>query len=168
MSRAVLLDAGPVIHLDELGRLDLFKCFEEVLIPSEVWTESIRHRRDLRLSVIPNAVLLDPAPRPSPRLRHHLERFDLDEGESAALSWLELFGDGTLVSDDGDARDAAEQLSFRVVGTLGLIIKASKNGLISLGEARGLFDRIKPETSLHASVGLLSELKAMLLEGNTK
>jgi hypothetical protein len=40
----VVCDAGPVIHLDELGCLDLLKDFKEVLFPHTVWEEINRYR----------------------------------------------------------------------------------------------------------------------------
>jgi hypothetical protein len=46
----VICDAGPVIHLDELGCIDLLSSFSRVLIPVVVWQEVQRHR--------PNALAL--------------------------------------------------------------------------------------------------------------
>jgi len=36
----VILDAGPIIHLDELGCLDLLLDFKELLVPEAVWSEN--------------------------------------------------------------------------------------------------------------------------------
>lgn len=43
-SAIIVCDAGPLIHLDELGCLHLLNDFEEVLIPKEVWQEVEHHR----------------------------------------------------------------------------------------------------------------------------
>ena len=40
----VVCDAGPLIHLDELGCLDLLSDFSQVLVPETVWQEVGRHR----------------------------------------------------------------------------------------------------------------------------
>jgi hypothetical protein len=40
----VVCDAGPLIHLDELGVLDLLEDFDTVLVPDAVWNEVQRHR----------------------------------------------------------------------------------------------------------------------------
>lgn len=40
----IVCDAGPIIHLDELGCLDLLADFFEVLIPETVCREVERHR----------------------------------------------------------------------------------------------------------------------------
>jgi len=40
----VILDAGPIIHLDELDCLDLLLDFKELLVPDAVWSEIAGHR----------------------------------------------------------------------------------------------------------------------------
>jgi hypothetical protein len=40
----VVCDAGPLIHLDELGSLDLLADFPDVLVPDAVWREVNLHR----------------------------------------------------------------------------------------------------------------------------
>ncbi|WP_211206976.1 hypothetical protein [Thiothrix nivea] len=42
--RLVVCDAGPVIHLDELGCLALLSDFAAVLIPDTVWEEVLHQR----------------------------------------------------------------------------------------------------------------------------
>jgi predicted nucleic acid-binding protein len=44
---SVVCDAGPLIHLDEMGCLDLLADFEQVLAPDVVWDEVTRHRPDI-------------------------------------------------------------------------------------------------------------------------
>jgi len=42
----VVADAGPLIHLDELGSLDLLADYASILVPEAVWHEVTRHRPD--------------------------------------------------------------------------------------------------------------------------
>ena len=44
LARVVVCDAGPLIHLDELGCLALLSDFARVLVPALVWEEVARHR----------------------------------------------------------------------------------------------------------------------------
>lgn len=44
MTRVVVADAGPLIHLDELQCLDLLGDFAEVQVPEAVWREVEQHR----------------------------------------------------------------------------------------------------------------------------
>ena len=40
----VVCDAGPLIHLDEVGCLDLLSDFQTLYVPRQVWIEVERHR----------------------------------------------------------------------------------------------------------------------------
>ena len=40
----VVCDAGPLIHLDQLGCVELLADFPQVLVPETVWEEVRRHR----------------------------------------------------------------------------------------------------------------------------
>ena len=46
-ARVVVLDAGPLIHLDELDSLALLDDYKELLVPAAVWLEVERHRPSL-------------------------------------------------------------------------------------------------------------------------
>ncbi|WP_044413547.1 hypothetical protein [Thiomicrospira microaerophila] len=40
----VVADAGPIIHLDELGALDVVSDFQQILVAEAVWQEVEHHR----------------------------------------------------------------------------------------------------------------------------
>ena len=44
-----VLDAGPLIHLDQLGSLSLLAGYREVLLPEVVESEAKKHRPRFRL-----------------------------------------------------------------------------------------------------------------------
>lgn len=152
-SAVVVLDAGPLIHLDELGHLALLDCFGELLIPSDVWAETVRHRPQLTLGDVPafTAALA----------RLVLER-NLGCGEQATLAWLSLLGGGLLLSDDQDARRSAALLGFQVTGKLGILIRAQRLGRLELIALQSLIRSLKVKTSLHVSDDLIAEVLASL------
>jgi predicted nucleic acid-binding protein len=41
---SIVCDAGPLIHLDELGCLSLLNDFNQILVPGQVWQEVTVHR----------------------------------------------------------------------------------------------------------------------------
>jgi hypothetical protein len=63
----VVCDAGPLIHLDELGCLALLCDFPLVLVPEDVWREVERHRpsaldqETVILQASPVSILATPA-----------------------------------------------------------------------------------------------------------
>jgi len=82
----VVCDAGPLIHLDQLGCVGLLRDFAEVNVPDVVWQEVQRHqpsavrRRSVRL------VHVRSIPEAGPELLCLSQAFLLDAGERAALA----------------------------------------------------------------------------------
>ena len=48
-----VLDAGPLIHLDELGSVSLLAGYREVLLPEIVEQEARKHRLEIQIDAIP-------------------------------------------------------------------------------------------------------------------
>ena len=81
----VICDAGPLIHLDELGCLNLLRDFAEVRVPHAVWQEVQRHRpRALRRRTVP-LLHISCSTEASPELIALTQAFLLDAGELEAL-----------------------------------------------------------------------------------
>jgi predicted nucleic acid-binding protein len=116
---SVVCDAGPLIHLDELGCVDLLSDFAVVQVPETVWQEVKRHRPSAlrRRSVKLERVVASPAP--SPELLHLTQDFLLDAGELDALKLMQE-GPGAILLTD----DVAEHLKYEVHGTIGVVVRA--------------------------------------------
>ena len=157
----VVLDAGPLIHLDELDRLHLLEGFHTLLIPTIVWNEVCRHRPLLTLARVPGAEIADPRglPLPSTPLTGIGE---LRAGEIAAIALLQEAGGGLLLSDDDAARQTAEVLGFSVTGTLGLLLRGIQRGLISGEEVRRVLAELPARSTLHVSRALLKRFAAVI------
>ena len=56
--------------------------------------------------------------------------FILDAGEASAIALAYDYQDVTLIIDDLKARKEAARLGFNITGTLGVLIKLKKEGLI--------------------------------------
>ncbi len=54
----------------------------------------------------------------------------LDSGEAQALAVAEA-EDGTLITDDGDARSIAEQRGVELTGSIGVLVRVVKHGHIT-------------------------------------
>jgi len=81
----VIADAGPVIHLDELGHLDLLADFGSVIIPETVWLEVQQHRP---LALLPDKdwLVRQSAKQFSPTIRALTPLYSLHAGEQEAGS----------------------------------------------------------------------------------
>lgn len=131
-------DTGPLIHLDEIGALDLLSVVDELLIPQIVYEE-------LKAGTVPPA-LVD--------IEHEIVEadvtgltVDLDPGETAALA-VASERSAVLLTDDLAARDAAGNLDVEVHGSIGVIVLAYTRGELTKSKAIELMRALQTETSL--------------------
>jgi predicted nucleic acid-binding protein len=151
----VVLDAGPLIHLDELNCLHLLDGFGELFIPSVVWNEAVLHRPRLELKKISAAKITDPHGPPPLSLATASFANELHAGEIAAITLLHEAGGGLLLSDDDAARQTAEALGFFVTGTLGLLLRGIRRKQISAAQVLQIAAEFPERSTLHVSRNLL-------------
>jgi predicted nucleic acid-binding protein len=156
----VVCDAGPPIHLDEVGCLDLLADFRAVLIPEAVWQEVARHRPSLLDS---GAVDLRQVAVNVPdqfELQALVRAFALDAGEQAALALMGEHPNAILLTDDAAARLVAERLGMRVHGTVGVVLRAVRRGQRTPGQVLDVLGALPERSSLHIRRDLLQAIVA--------
>ncbi len=130
----VVSDTGPVISLGLLNKLELFTTlFDEIYIPTAVWEELERIRMIDNISEIKMF------------LRERVKKIAgensllpfVDYGESEAILLYKEIKADYLVIDDKKARDIAESLQVKCVGTIGILYRAKEKEIIQ--ELRPLF-----------------------------
>jgi len=159
-----VVDAGPLIHLDELGCLDLLADLSPLVVPDVVWREVQRHRPLLQLCQIPGLRALPADVQPSLELCTFVDTLGLDAGETAALALAEQAGIQVFLTDDSAARFAAESRGLRVHGTIGILIRAIRQGLRSRPEVLDLLSGIRERSTLHLAQSLLDQVTARVSE----
>ena len=88
-------------------------------------------------------------------------RLDLDVGEAETIALaLELQGDLVLL-DEQDGRHAAQYLKLKVMGVVGLLVRARQQGLVS--EIRPHLDALRQQAGFYLSQPLY--LRALHLVG---
>lgn len=162
MSEAVL-DAGPLIHLAELDALDVLKDFGRLSVPMAVWQE-VQHHRPEALSWQNLPIERIEAPPLPENLQVLVRAFSLDQGEIQALSLLSARPQAIFLCDDAAARLAAEELGFRVHGTVGLLIRSARQGLRSREDVIALLRSLPELSTLHIRPALLQEILDRLTE----
>jgi len=130
-------DAGPLIHLTEIGCLRLLRIFDILNIPDEVWSETVEQGRvsqsDLvGLGGIQRHTLSDPE---VVQFVHRNGLKDLQKGECECLCLCEQVDVSVLLTDDLAVREAAKRLNLTPVGSLGIVVRAYRLGRISLIDA---------------------------------
>lgn len=127
----IVADAGPIIALAKLDRLDLFRrLFETVLVPDVVLDECLCDHANPETRTIEAAVkdgILTPQPTDDmPKLS---EAGWLDDGEAAAIALAITRGCPVLI-DEKRGRTFAKRSGLQVIGTCGLLVQAKRSGAI--------------------------------------
>jgi len=154
-----VVDASPLILLAAIDELSLLpKLAGEVLVPAAVLGE-VRAGSDPHPSLLRLGEETWLKVEPSLALSEDIAGWDLGEGESQVLA-LALSRPGSeAILDDRQARRCAESLGVPATGTLGIVLRAKRRGLIHA--ARPLVERLL-EHRLYLSLGLVGEALAAI------
>ena len=124
-------DSSPLIALSIIQQLDLLpKIYSRVVIPHKVWEEITIHGAGL-----PGALAISQLDwliieKPAPELLNPLSIL-LDPGEAEAIALAMILPESTVLLDDAQARRVAERFGVNRIGTLGILRRAKKAGLIN-------------------------------------
>lgn len=146
-----------LIHLAELGVIDLLADFSRVIVPEAVWSEVSRHRLDALAPAYLEKVSPPPA---NPGLRAIGTLYSLHRGEWQALAICNQYAGSRLLTDDAAARLAAKALSVPASGTIGVLLRAMRTGRHDKSQTLALLDAIPRSSSLHIRPSLLTEIIA--------
>jgi predicted nucleic acid-binding protein len=153
-----ICDAGPLIHLDEIGCLDLLADFQARVVPEQVWEEVARHRPAALESQVVDFLCVPVTLSSDPQLRALVKSFSLDAGEQAALSVMSSYPGAVLLTDDAAARLSAQALGLRTHGSLGVLLRSIRLGRRKRAEVLSILRGIPTRSTLHIRANLLQEI----------
>jgi uncharacterized protein len=126
---AVVSDSTCLIGLERVGELEILPAlFDSVIIPPEVEREFDRSFEWLKVENLTSNLLAAAL------------QMVVDAGEAEAIA-LASEKNCLLISDDKQARAAAKRLGVNVIGTVGVLIRAKQNGIIS--EIKTILDNLE-------------------------
>lgn len=148
MTLAAVSDAGPLIHLAEIGSLELLSLFDTVLVPETVYEE-------IEKGGVPDEIS---------NVSYELVEADedsvvseeLDAGERAAFAVAKAHT-SVLLTDDLAARDAASDAGVEVHGSIGVIALGYARGSIDRDEAASRMRALQRETSLFVTDSVVEQ-----------
>ncbi|MCC5637100.1 DUF3368 domain-containing protein [Nostoc sp. CHAB 5844] len=130
INSVIVADSSPLISLSIIAQLELLpQLYQRILLPPSVWNEvtvqgvglpgsqAVSQLTWLEIQT-PEALMLEPL------------SILVDLGEAEAIALAQSIPDSTVLLDDAQARRVAERLGIRRIGTLGILRKAKKAGLI--------------------------------------
>jgi len=155
----VVSNTSPIMNLAIIGELSLLRDqFGEVLIPRAV-LEELRVEEDLPGSQSVRDALKSGWIRMQTVDHYPLVKAmqrDLDKGEAEAIALaIQLNADWVLL-DEREGRKAAKSMELKVVGVLGVLLKAQREG--RLGSLKQSMDRLREKAGFYVRGDLYREI----------
>ncbi len=121
MSDQAVTNSTCLIALERIGQLTLLpRVFKRVLAPSAVQAELGSRVEWLIVKEVRNPGIVTAL------------RTQLDEGEAQAIALAMESGDAVIILDDKKARRVGQQIGLKVIGTVGVLLRAKRMGVISI------------------------------------
>jgi predicted nucleic acid-binding protein len=130
VSESWVINASPVILLAKAGLMErVASLVETLVIPQPVMAEiSIVHSdvAALWLRESGNQFI-----RPAVAELNELSGSEIGAGERSVISWAAAHRGFIAVLDDREARSIAQRLGVRILGTVGVVLRLKRAGLVS-------------------------------------
>lgn len=161
MSRVVCCDTGPVLHLTEIGALELLEETGAVTIPAAVAKEMDRRVAGWLLQK-PSWIRVEAlASEFAERAVLWQASGVLHSGEAESLALAEQIGADWYLTDDATARVLASSLGLEVHGTVGMVVWAAASEIVDGPTAHTLLNKLV-NSSLWISPRVYAEARAAL------
>ena len=155
MTLAAVSDAGPLIHLAEIGSLELLSTFDTLLVPETVYKE-------VEAGGVPDE-LADLSYELVEADESRVGAEELDAGERAAIA-VAKEREVVLLTDDLAAREAAAGAGVEVRGSIGVIALGYSRGPLDRDEAASRMRALQREASLFVTEAVVERGVRMLDE----
>lgn len=142
----VVSDATPVISLLKINQLNLLHgLFQEVLIPQAVYDELTLNpafeKEAIQIKECSFITKVEVGQESSVNLIQRVT--GLDRGESEAIIYTDNKGADLILMDEIKGRKVEVQMGLKVMGTLGILLEAYEQGLLSREEIFSGLDILK-------------------------
>ena len=160
-----IINASPLIYLGKIGALYLVpklftKCYTTSLVRNEVLGENDTPEFSiLDASFSDWLSLMEPT---NKQLIKRLEQFGIHNGEATVIALAKELQDekneSVVIIDDLAARGIARTLDLKVIGTLGILLKALKLNYIDFEKSRDFIHNLVENTAFRISATLYSRI----------
>ena len=163
----VVSDSTPLITLMKASRLALLHdLFGEIVIPEAVYhelTSNSRFPEEARM--IKDSAFIRVVSVQDRKTISVLQRATgLDLGESEAIVYADDHSADILLMDEASGRRVALDMGLQIMGSVGILISAFREGLMSTGEAEEAFRNIR-KANRHISERLLNDALDIIHNG---
>ncbi len=156
----IVSDTTPIITLSKIKRLDLLeKLFKNIIIPRAVYDELTSNAQfQEEAQMINDAEYIKVVEVEDSKAVELLQRVTgLDLGESEAIIYTDNYKAGLLLIDEAKGRKVAKQMGLSIMGTVGILMAAYDEKLISSNEIKEYIEIMK-NVGRHISDKLYEQL----------
>jgi len=140
--RKVIVNSTPLIILSKIGELEILKnLYCEIMIPRAVF-EEVTRKNDLANEKILNSEWIKIL-EVQDKSDRKIYQAKLHDGEVEVIMLAKEISADLLIIDDNAAKKTAKFLGFKVTGTIGILLKAKAEKIIS--EVRPILDKMLAE-----------------------
>ncbi len=128
---AIIADSDPLISLAIIDRLDILPLlYQRVVVPPAVWHEvTVKGKGMPGADAVARLSWLEIG-KPEPQVLQPLSIL-VDPGEAEVIALAQSVADSIVLLDDSQARRVAERFDIPRIGTLGVLRRAKKQGLVT-------------------------------------
>ena len=157
----IISDTSPNTNLIQLGKLDLLqRLFATIIIPNKVYEELVVYENHRIIMESINWITVIPV---SDTEKVELLKRELDAGEAEAIVLAKELNCDLLLIDERKGREVAQSQNIKIIGLLGVLIRAKQQGFIPL--LRPLLKRLTNEIGFRVDRNLFEYILREVNEG---
>jgi predicted nucleic acid-binding protein len=158
-TRSAVIDTGPILHLGQVDGVKALEAIRKVLVPEEVVRELQR-----KVALPPNCSVTALSGKSKDLAKILGDRYGVGPGESAAIALARQEGLRLLLTDDLEAREVAKEVGLEPHGSLALVARAYREGILTRSQAFDCIGRLHSQSSLYLTSDLVAWANAQIAE----
>ncbi len=154
MESKAVSNTGPILHLSEIDSTNCLNIFSRILIPKEVENELVKNKIPIPRKV--KVAALNSKAKDNVKILTY--QYNLDLGESEAISLALQEKSDYFLTDDLEARQIAKKYNIEVHGTIGIILRSFREKILDKKTAIEKVRQLKADSSLFITQDLIGEI----------
>lgn len=159
----IVSDSSPIIHLSEIEQIECLSLFQPVFVPQPVY-------REIKAKNLPGFEEIDkeffqvePVTRSDSELIKILtKQYKLSDTDACVLALAQRIKAKYVFTDDLELRDVTRLTGLTPVGTIGILVRAYRENLLSIKKLNLALDNLLSKSSLYITEELILQVKKVV------
>jgi len=149
-------NTGPILHLSEINYLKALHIVKNVFVPPEVWRELKKSKVRGELKKVKFIKTVELGKRGKDLTSLLVRKYALDLGEAEVIALSKERSIGLVFTDDLDARDVAKRMELKPHGSVGILLRAYREGILARKETIDALHKLYSDSSLYITSDLMN------------